>query len=60
MPIHVGLGNWTDQGTKDLHGAVQRGNAFRTTTEPANGHQRSARQAHSVLSPTSPDRLPAG
>ena len=38
MPIYVGLGNWTDQGTKDFRGAVQRGNAFREAVdEPAGG-----------------------
>ena len=29
MPIYAGLGNRTDQGTKDFRGTVQRGNAFR-------------------------------
>jgi uncharacterized protein with GYD domain len=40
MPIYVGLGNWTDQGTKDFHGAVQRGNAFREAVEQAGGRVR--------------------
>jgi len=40
MPIYVGLGNWTDQGTKDLHGAVQRGNSFREAVEQAGGRVR--------------------
>jgi uncharacterized protein with GYD domain len=29
MPIYVTLGNWTDQGTKDFGGAVERANGFR-------------------------------
>jgi uncharacterized protein with GYD domain len=40
MPIYVGLGNWTDQGTKDFHGAVQRGNSFREAVEQAGGRVR--------------------
>ena len=40
MPIYVGLGNWTDQGTKDLRGAVQRGNSFREAVEQAGGRVR--------------------
>jgi uncharacterized protein with GYD domain len=40
MPIYVGLGNWTDQGTKDFGGAVQRGNAFREAVEQAGGRVR--------------------
>jgi uncharacterized protein with GYD domain len=40
MPIYVGLGSWTDQGTKDFHGAVQRGNAFREAAEQAGGRVR--------------------
>jgi len=40
MPIYVGLGNWTDQGTKDFGGAVQRGNAFRDAVEQAGGRVR--------------------
>jgi uncharacterized protein with GYD domain len=28
MPIYVTLGNWTDQGTKDFGGAVERANGF--------------------------------
>jgi uncharacterized protein with GYD domain len=40
MPIYVGLGNWTDQGTKDFGGAVQRGNAFREAVNQAGGRVR--------------------
>jgi uncharacterized protein with GYD domain len=40
MPIYVGLGNWTDQGTKDFRGAVQRANAFREAVEQAGGRVR--------------------
>jgi uncharacterized protein with GYD domain len=40
MPIYVGLGNWTDQGTKDFRGAVQRGNSFREAVEQAGGRVR--------------------
>ncbi len=40
MPIYVGLGNWTDQGTKDFGGAVQRGNSFREAVEQAGGRVR--------------------
>jgi uncharacterized protein with GYD domain len=40
MPIYVGLGNWSDQGTKDFRGAVQRGNAFREAVEQAGGRVR--------------------
>ena len=40
MPIYVGLGNWTDQGTKDFRGSVQRGNAFREAVEQAGGRVR--------------------
>ena len=40
MPIYVGLGNWTDQGTKDFGGAVQRGNAFREAVNQAGGQVR--------------------
>ena len=45
MPIYVTLGNWTDQGTKDFGGAVERANGFRALVEQAgglatNGHQR--------------------
>jgi uncharacterized protein with GYD domain len=40
MPIYVGLGNWTDQGTKDFRGAVQRGNGFREAVEQAGGRVR--------------------
>jgi uncharacterized protein with GYD domain len=37
MPIYVTLGNWTDQGTKDFGGAVQRANGFREMVEQAGG-----------------------
>ena len=40
MPIYVGLGNWTDQGTTDFRGAVQRGNSFREAVEQAGGRVR--------------------
>jgi uncharacterized protein with GYD domain len=40
MPIYVGLGNWTDQGTKDFRGAVRRGNSFREAVEQAGGRVR--------------------
>jgi uncharacterized protein with GYD domain len=40
MPIYVGLGNWTDQGTKDFRGSVQRGNSFREAVEQAGGRVR--------------------
>jgi uncharacterized protein with GYD domain len=40
MPIYVALGNWTDQGTRDFGGAVQRGNAFRELVEQAGGRVR--------------------
>jgi uncharacterized protein with GYD domain len=40
MPIYVALGNWTDQGTKDFHGSVQRANAFRESVEQAGGRVR--------------------
>ena len=40
MPIYVGLGNWTDQGTKDFRGAVQRGNAFQEAVKQAGGRVR--------------------
>jgi uncharacterized protein with GYD domain len=33
MPVYVVLGNWTDQGTRDFGGAVQRGNSFRELVE---------------------------
>jgi uncharacterized protein with GYD domain len=38
--IYVGLGNWTDQGTKDFRGSVQRGNGFRELVEQAGGRVR--------------------
>jgi uncharacterized protein with GYD domain len=40
MPIYVGLGNWTDQGSKDFRGSVQRGNGFRELVEQAGGRVR--------------------
>jgi uncharacterized protein with GYD domain len=40
MPIYVGLGNWTDQGTKDFRGAVQRANTFREAVNQAGGRVR--------------------
>ena len=40
MPIYVVLGNWTDQGTKDCRGSVQRGNSFRELVEQAGGRVR--------------------
>jgi uncharacterized protein with GYD domain len=40
MPLYVGLGNWTDQGTKDFRGAVQRGNSLRVAVEQAGGRVR--------------------
>ena len=40
MPIYVALGNWTDQGTRDFGGAVERGNAFRELVEQAGGRVR--------------------
>jgi uncharacterized protein with GYD domain len=40
MPIYVVLGNWTDQGTKDFGGAVERANGFRQLVEQAGGRVR--------------------
>ena len=40
MPIYVALGNWTDQGTRDFGGAVQRANGFREAVEQAGGRVR--------------------
>jgi uncharacterized protein with GYD domain len=40
MPVYVVLGNWTDQGTRDFGGAVQRGNSFRELVEQAGGRVR--------------------
>ncbi|HEV2920053.1 MAG TPA: GYD domain-containing protein [Actinomycetota bacterium] len=40
MPIYVALGNWTDQGTRDFGGAVQRANGFRELVEQAGGRVR--------------------
>jgi uncharacterized protein with GYD domain len=39
-PSMIGLGNWTDQGTKDFRGSVQRGNGFRELVEQAGGRVR--------------------
>jgi uncharacterized protein with GYD domain len=40
MPIYVGLVNWTDQGTKDFRGSVERANGFRHLVEQAGGQVR--------------------
>jgi len=40
MPIYVGLANWTDQGTRDFRGSVQRANGFRDLVEQAGGRVR--------------------
>jgi uncharacterized protein with GYD domain len=40
MPIYVGLVNWTDQGTRDFRGSVQRANSFRALVEQAGGRVR--------------------
>jgi uncharacterized protein with GYD domain len=40
MPTYVVLGNWTDQGTKDFGGAVERANGFRQLVEQAGGRVR--------------------
>jgi uncharacterized protein with GYD domain len=40
MPIYVGLVNWTDQGTKEFRGSVQRANGFRGLVEQAGGRVR--------------------
>jgi uncharacterized protein with GYD domain len=40
MPIYVVLGNWTDQGTRDFSGAVERANGFRELVEQAGGRVR--------------------
>ena len=40
MPIYVTLGNWTDQGTRDFGGAVERANGFRKLVEQAGGRVR--------------------
>jgi len=37
MPVYVALGNWTDQGTRDFGGAVERANGFRELVEQAGG-----------------------
>jgi uncharacterized protein with GYD domain len=41
MPIHVGLVNWTDQGTREFRGSVQRANGFRDLVDQAGGRVRS-------------------
>jgi uncharacterized protein with GYD domain len=40
MPIYVGLVNWTDQGTKEFRGSVQRAIGFRELVEQAGGRVR--------------------
>jgi uncharacterized protein with GYD domain len=40
MPIYVGLVNWTDQGTKEFRGSVERANSFRGLVEQAGGRVR--------------------
>jgi uncharacterized protein with GYD domain len=40
MPIYVGLVNWTDQGTKEFRGSVQRATGFRELVEQAGGRVR--------------------
>ena len=40
MPIYVGLVNWTDQGTKEFRGSVERANGFRGLVEQAGGRLR--------------------
>jgi uncharacterized protein with GYD domain len=40
MPIYVGLVNWTDQGTKEFRGSVERANGFRGLVEQAGGRAR--------------------
>jgi uncharacterized protein with GYD domain len=40
MPIYVALVNWTDQGTKDFRGAVERANSFGELVEQAGGRVR--------------------
>ena len=40
MPTYVALGNWTDQGTTNFGGAVQRANGFREMVEKAGGRIR--------------------
>jgi uncharacterized protein with GYD domain len=40
MPIYVGLGTWTEQGTREFRGAVERAKAFRQAVEEAGGRVR--------------------
>jgi uncharacterized protein with GYD domain len=40
MPIYVGLGTWTEQGTREFRGAVERSKAFRGAVEQAGGRVR--------------------
>jgi predicted ester cyclase len=40
VPIEVGLANWTDQGTRDFCGSVQRAEGFRDLVEQAGGRVR--------------------
>jgi hypothetical protein len=40
MPIHLGLANWTDHGTREFHGSVQRANSFRDLDTQARGRVR--------------------
>ena len=41
MPIYVGLATWTDQGTRDFRGSVQRANGFcDLSSRPAAGSGR--------------------
>jgi uncharacterized protein with GYD domain len=40
MPIYVGLVNWTDQGTKEFRGSVERASGFRGLVEQAGGRVR--------------------
>ena len=40
MPIYVGLVNWTDQGTKEFRGSVERANGFGQLVEQAGGRVR--------------------
>jgi uncharacterized protein with GYD domain len=40
MPIDVGLATWTDQGTREFRGSVQRANGFHELVEQAGGRVR--------------------
>ena len=40
MPTYVMLVNWTDQGTKEFRGSVERANGFRGLVEQAGGRVR--------------------